>query len=158
MDKEKQDRFNCKHLECCMDGCYCSAGHGSLRTYGICVIPYEQETCAYFERKPKTKTVKITENEVVISKEEYERLKKQDLFMKDYTIVEVLDHEKVKARKETARAIYEKIANTPIRVQLEASKYSREDIVRAVKETVNALLNELKYTVEAYGVDLGETK
>lgn len=72
MDKEKQKRFDCKHLECNMDGCYCGVGHG--HGYGHCVIPYEQATCKYFERKPKTRTVKITENEIVISKEEYEKI------------------------------------------------------------------------------------
>ncbi len=104
--KEKQDRFDCKHLECCMDGCYCSAGHGSLRSYGSCVIPYEQETCAYFERKAKTKTVKITENEVVISKEEYVRLKNLEKFHIDNAlIVEIVNS----ARKETARKIFKAI-------------------------------------------------
>lgn len=45
---------------------------------------------------------KILKGSVVLSKEEYEKYKKQDLFMKDYTIVEVLENECAKARKETA--------------------------------------------------------
>lgn len=101
-DKEKQDRFDCKHLECCMDGCYCKAGHGSIRGYGHCVIPFEQETCKYFKRKPKTKTVKITENEVVISKEEHKKLK----ILKEghITCEDLLEFVK-QARKETAGKI-----------------------------------------------------
>ena len=72
MDKEKQDKFSCKHLECDMDGAYCTAGHG--HGYGWCVLPFKQNECKYFEKKPKSKMVKITKNEVVISKEEYEEL------------------------------------------------------------------------------------
>lgn len=106
MDKEKQDRFDCKHLECCMDGCYCSAGHGSKRGYGHCVIPYEQKTCAYFERKPKTKTVKITKNEVVISKEEWKHIKNSLYYSK-----EELEKKLQKTRKETAREILTFIGN-----------------------------------------------
>lgn len=45
---------------------------------------------------------KIPENAVVLTREEFEKFKKQDLFMKDYTIVEVLENETKKARKETA--------------------------------------------------------
>jgi phage pi2 protein 07 len=50
---------------------------------------------------------KIPENAVVLTREEYERLKKQDLFMKDYTVVEVLENETKKARKETAEKFAE---------------------------------------------------
>lgn len=46
---------------------------------------------------------KIPEGSVVLSKEEYEKYKKQDLFMKDYTIVEVLEKECDKTRKDTAK-------------------------------------------------------
>ena len=49
---------------------------------------------------------KFPDGSVVLSKEEYEKYKKQDLFMKDYTIVEVLENECAKARKETAEKIY----------------------------------------------------
>ena len=45
---------------------------------------------------------KIPENAVVLTREEYDKLKKQDLFMKDYTSAEVLESETKKTRKETA--------------------------------------------------------
>jgi hypothetical protein len=50
---------------------------------------------------------KIPENSVVLTREEYVKFKKQDLFMKDYTIVEVLENETKKARKETAEKFAE---------------------------------------------------
>ena len=47
----------------------------------------------------------IPKDSVIISKEEYERLNKQDLFMKDYSIIEVLKNECKKTSKETARQL-----------------------------------------------------
>lgn len=54
---------------------------------------------------------KIPEGAVVLTREEYERYKKQDLFMKDYTIVEVLENETKKTRKVTAEEFALKLAD-----------------------------------------------
>ena len=140
MTKEKQDRISCKHLECNMDGAYCTAGHG--HGYGWCVLPFKQNECKYFEKKPKSKTVKINKNEVVISKEEYENLKNQVKELEKQRdeqayITEDLIQEKHRrteqARKETAREIYKQL-------QGHGTTYVK------------------KWIKEQYGVDLGETK
>lgn len=52
---------------------------------------------------------RIPENAVVLTREEFEKFKKQDLFMKDYTIVEVLENETKNARKETAEKFAERV-------------------------------------------------
>lgn len=54
---------------------------------------------------------KVSKNAVVLTREEFEKFKKQDLFMKDYTIVEVLENETKKARKETAEKIMNDISS-----------------------------------------------
>ena len=175
--KEKQDRFDCKHLECCMDGCYCSAGHGSLRSYGICVIPYEQETCAYFERKAKTKTVKITENEVVISKEEKQKLLKEmyeqgkfdalaDLDKEGKVVIGKEEYEKITkelvteqrakeiaqeffgiVRKETAQETLENFICKIVNARL---VNTNEDLYYELLEAKDSLLKD------KYGVEIGE--
>ena len=75
---------------------------------------------------------KIDKDSVVLSREEYERLKKQDLFMKDYTIVEVLEKECKKARKETARKLIKTlldfIHNETFRKGYELKKVERKVI------------------------------
>lgn len=128
MSKEKQDRFDCKHIECNMDGCYCKAGHGY--SYGWCVIPYKRKTCKYFEREPKSETIKINEIEVMISKEEKQNLLKEmyeqgrfdaiaDLEKEGKVVISKEEYKelynndllnkKLKERKETAREIYEQL-------------------------------------------------
>ena len=57
----KQDRFDCKHLECCMDGCYCKIQKGG--SFNHCVIPYYSDTCEFFEhKKSKTKINKTKQS------------------------------------------------------------------------------------------------
>lgn len=171
VNKEKQDRFDCKHLECCMDGCYCKAGHGSIRGYGHCVIPFEQETCNYFERKPKTKTVKITENEVVISKKKYILANKvySDTTLKSWKKEDLIEHIRIlehnwasaeeclnnqakncemllkQIRKETAREI--------LKLLVPDCKYCAEDWHKGCL-CLQAVLKEK--IAEQFGIDLGE--
>lgn len=47
----KQERTNCKHIECCMDGCYCKIKKGA--DFNHCVLPFYAEKCEYFEEKEK---------------------------------------------------------------------------------------------------------
>lgn len=54
--KNKQNKFNCKHIECDMDGCYCGLGFGE--GYNHCVIPYYKESCEHFEEKHNYKNNK----------------------------------------------------------------------------------------------------
>lgn len=44
---DNQDKFNCKHLTCDMDGCYCGINKGT--GYNQCVLPYQGKNCEYFE-------------------------------------------------------------------------------------------------------------
>lgn len=45
----KQERTKCKHIECCMDGCYCKIKKGA--DFNHCVLPFYAEKCEYFEEK-----------------------------------------------------------------------------------------------------------
>ena len=65
--KIKQESFNCKHLECCMDGCYCRIGKG--HGYGWCVLPYHTDECTFFEAKAERKQKVQPKQEEVFSKD-----------------------------------------------------------------------------------------
>ena len=56
-------------------------------------------------------TRKVNDDEVVISKEEYEKLQKHYLFMQDYTVVEVLERECKHTQKEMIGEILQKLYN-----------------------------------------------
>lgn len=45
----KQERTKCKHIECCMDGCYCKIKKGA--DFNHCVLPFYAKKCEYFEEK-----------------------------------------------------------------------------------------------------------
>lgn len=171
MKKEKQDRFECRYLECNMDGCYCGIGHGSIRGYGHCVIPFEQESCKYFERGPKPKTVKITENEVVISKEEKQKLLKEMYEQGKFDAIADLEKEgKVVIRKEEYKKELQAQFNKGVGAGFNMTKF-KEYSIR--KKTAEKILTNLKPLLEGfvhaetgenlyvnkckqYGVDLGE--
>ena len=82
-------------------------------------------------------TQKVKDDEVVISKEEYEKLKKHYSFMQDYTIVEVLEKECEKANKETAREILQALWETT--EPTEGDEWIRQ---------------EIKQLAEKYGVEV----
>ena len=148
MDKEKQDRFDCKHLECNADGSYCKAGHGSIRGYGHCVIPYEQETCKYFEKKPKTKTLKINENEVVISKEEKQKLLKEMYEQGRFDAIADLEKDgKVAISKEEYDRLKDNIVDLKYdKIELKQEISEKENKIKLLEETIECIKFNVDFT------------
>ena len=90
-NKMKKSIFDCKHIECCMDGCYCKINKGSV-DWNICSNP-----CKYWEKKTSeaymtspigdlpinSDGLRKAIDEIVRLKQELNKLKKKCEYNKD---------------------------------------------------------------------------
>ena len=96
-------------------------------------------------------TRKVNDDEVVISKEEYEKLQKHYLFMQDYTVVEVLERECKHTQKEMIGEILQEVSNAILVVGLEYNLSGYLDYSRMCEDIHNKVMNKLS---EKYGVEV----
>lgn len=122
----KQNEFDCKHRECCMDGCYCKINKGA--NFNHCVLPFYASSCEFFESKDKEKeeeNKKYIQANKIYSDATLESLKKEDLIKYIRTLeknwsnaeqrieTQVQNFEKCleQKNKETAREILQELYN-----------------------------------------------
>ena len=93
---------------------------------------------------------KVSSDDIIISKKEYDRFKKQDLFFKDFTIIEVLENQCKQARQETAKDILNGLEWFFWETAINDTKYFDfyENLYRSIEELIK----------NKYGVDAKENQ
>lgn len=148
-----KDKFNCKHIQCDMDGCYCGINMG--KGYNHCVIPHYQESCDYFEDKNSAEEKQINESAKVIRPILKNRTDIKYITDLDRPIAEeLLKHYQPKLPEDSVVLSADEFANLKKYAYKKGSKETAEKIYRELQGHGTTYVK--KWIEKQFGVEIKE--